>query len=198
MPVLAQSPLVRPSLLLLFLFINCSVHQHAGSASGWLFVEAAATLRVVTVRCWGQFCRGPFASPVFALWDNCWHRRSSFGGGTGWASQSRGCPWVSGCLPALSIPICLAAGQPWRDQGRDLGARYPGGYGMALAQARYLSVPQFSHHYSIPWDSFNFIYKVMRRARWSRKPQVLTPSRKIFAGAGRHLSHLERKKGQRT
>lgn len=194
MPVLAQSPLVWPSLLLLFLFINCSVHQHAGSASGWLFVEAAATLRVVTVRCWGQFCgdRWPLSSLP------CGIIAGTGGAVLGVASKSRGCPWVSGCLPALSIPVCLAAGQSWRDQGRDLGARYPGGYGMALGQPRYLSVPRFSHHYSIPRDSFNLIYKVMWRARWPQKPQVLTPSRKSYAGAGRHQSHLERKKGQST
>lgn len=61
MPVLAQSPLLGPFLLLLFLLINCSVHQHAGSALGWLSGRGCDApdlplLHVVTVRCWGWFC----------------------------------------------------------------------------------------------------------------------------------------------
>lgn len=59
MPVLAQSPLVQLFSLLLLLLINCSVHQHHGSALGCLSVcdaPGAPLLHAATIRCWEQFC----------------------------------------------------------------------------------------------------------------------------------------------
>lgn len=49
----------------------------------------------------GTVLWGSLTPLLFPLWDYCPY---SCGGGSGWALQSRGCPWVSICLPPLSIP----------------------------------------------------------------------------------------------
>lgn len=158
MPLLAQSPLVRPFLRVSFLLINCSVDQQCLGLSLWIWLRCSgrSSPPCGDRKVLGTFLWGPLASLVCALRGNRWHRRSGSGGGRGWASQSRGCPRVSVCLPALSIPVCSAAGQPQREWGRHLGARCPRSYGMALGEPRYWSMPQFPHHYSTPLTYLQF------------------------------------------
>lgn len=169
MPVLAQSPLVQPLLLLLFLLINCSVHQHAGSALDWLSGHGCGApgpplLHAVTVSCGGCFCGDRWcllSLPCGIIAGTGWAVLGVAQGGHRRAEVAPGCP---SAFPHCPSPSAWLQDSPG---GSRAGTWALGTLAaMAWLWDSPITCPCLSFLIAIvyPWDIFNLIYEVIWRA----------------------------------